>query len=85
MTTTKWVTQREAADHLRLSERTLIRLRRDGLLAAGECWHRKITTNANSHVLYHLAACEDALCVATRAAYLEQDQLGHRAMEVAFA
>jgi hypothetical protein len=53
MTTTKWVTQREAADHLCLSERTLIRLRREGLLAAGECWHRKIPTNANSHVLYY--------------------------------
>jgi hypothetical protein len=65
MTTTKWVTQREAADHLRLSERTLIRLRRDGLLAAGECWHRKIPTNANSHVLYHLENCQKALSSGT--------------------
>ena len=85
MITSKWVTQSEAADHLRLSQRTLIRLRQDGLLTAGECWHRKIPTNANSHVLYHLAACEDALCVATRAAYLEQVQLGHRTMEVVTA
>jgi hypothetical protein len=56
-----FVTQKELADHLRLSQRTLIRLRRDGLLAAGECWHRKIPTNPNSHVLYHLQNCQKAL------------------------
>jgi hypothetical protein len=56
-----FVTQKELAHHLRLSQRTLIRLRQDGLLTAGECWHRKIPTNANSHVVYHLENCQKAL------------------------
>ena len=85
MTTTRLVTQREAAECLCLSERTLIRLRTNGLLAAGTCWYRKIPTNTNSHVVYDVMACRDALSAATRAAYLEQDQLGHRAMEVVIA
>ena len=86
MTIQKWVTQREAADYLRLSERTLIRLRRTQALTAGTCWRRKIPTNANSHVIYDLAACEEALSAATyNAAYLEQDTLGSRLMETAIA
>ena len=56
-----FVTQKELADHLRLSERTLVRLRQDGTFAAGSCWHRKIPTNPNSHVLYHLENCQKAL------------------------
>jgi len=64
-TNSPFVTQAELASHLRISQRTLIRLRRDGLLAAGECWHRKIPTNANSHVLYHLENCQKALSSGT--------------------
>jgi hypothetical protein len=60
-----FVTQKELADHLRLSERTLIRLRQDGILAAGECWHRKIPTNRHSHVVYHLENCQKALSSGT--------------------
>jgi hypothetical protein len=49
-------------------------------------WGRKIPTNANSHVIYDLAACEEALSTATcNAAYLEQDALGSRLMETAIA
>ena len=86
MTIQKWVTQREAADYLRLSERTLIRLRRTQALTAGTCWRRKIPTNTNSHVIYALRACEEALSAATyNATYLEQDTLGSRLMEKAIA
>jgi hypothetical protein len=60
-----FVTQKELADHLRLSQRTLIRLRQDGLLTAGECWHRKIPTNRHSHVVYHLENCQKALSSGT--------------------
>lgn len=67
------VTQKEASTELRISERTLVRLRRDGTLPAGECWIRKVPSNPNSHVLYDLQMCSDVLSGATRALYMEQD------------
>jgi hypothetical protein len=76
MQQSKWVTQRDAASHFCLSERSLIRLRKDGVLAPGSCWVRKIPRNTNSHVIYDLAACESALSEATIAASIEQDTLG---------
>ena len=76
-----WVTRREAAVALRISERSLLRLRSGGLLPVGKCWVRKVPRNHNSHVLYDLAACEYHLSAATIAAKLEQDCLGHRALE----
>lgn len=82
MNPSAWVTQREAAAALRISERSLQRLRGAGLLSPGQCWIRKIPANLNSHVLYHLPACEHQLSAATIAAQLEQDSLGHRALEV---
>jgi len=57
----QWATQREAATALRISERTLQRLRKDGFLPAGECWVRKVPRNMNSHVLYDLVACQQYL------------------------
>lgn len=76
-----WLTQRAAADHLGLSERTLIRLRQSGVLEAGICWRRKIPANPNSHVVYDVAAVDYALSAAARAALIEQDQLGTRELE----
>ena len=78
----KWVTQREAADYFRLSERSLIRLRRDGTLLPGRCWVRKVPANLNSHIIYDIEACEYALSAATAAAALEQDCLGDLDLEV---
>jgi len=77
----KWATQREAAAALKMSERSLQRLRNDGHLPAGKCWIRKIPANLNSHVIYDLAACEYHLSAATIAAQMEQDGLGHCALE----
>ena len=57
----KYVTQREAADWLGRSERTLYKMRISGLLIQGTCWIRKIPQNPNSHVLYDLQACEEVL------------------------
>ena len=71
----KWVSQRDAAFALSTSERTLARMRADGLLPVGQCWRRKIPTNKNSHCLYNLEACIDVLSGQARAAELEQDLL----------
>ena len=57
----KYVTQREAADWLGRSERTLYKMRISGLLIQGTCWIRKIPQNPNSHILYNLPACEEVL------------------------
>jgi len=76
-----WLPQRSAADRLCLSERTLIRLRKSGVLTPGTCWRRKVPSNPNSHVVYDLSACEFALAAATHAALIEQDQLGTRELE----
>lgn len=77
----RWATQREAALALKISERTLQRLRKAGLLPTGTCWVRKVPSNMNSHVVYDLSACEHQLSAATIAAQLEQDSLGHKTLE----
>ena len=56
--TKKWVSQRIASDFLGVSERTLLTMRKQGVLTQGDCWRRKIPTNPNSHVLYELENCE---------------------------
>lgn len=79
--TAKWATQQEAAAALNISVRTLHRLRKTGMLPAGESWIRKIPSNLNSHVIYDLAACEHYLSKATIAAQIEQDRLGSSTLE----
>jgi len=76
-------TAREASDALRLSPRSLLRLRTQGILRAGECWVRKFPTNPNSPLLYDLAACQHALNAATIAAQVELDRIGQRKVELA--
>ena len=71
----KWVTQREASFALSTSERTLARMRSDGLLPVGLCWRRKVPTNKNSHCLYNLEACIDELSGQAKAAQIESDRL----------
>ena len=60
----RWATAREARDHLGVSEVTLARWRKSGLLRPGRDWRRKFPT-PNSPVLYHLDACQSAMCEAT--------------------
>ena len=69
------VCQRDAALALSTSERTLARLRANGILPIGICWQRKNPTNKNSHCLYNLEACLDVLSGQAKAAELEQDLL----------
>ena len=79
-----WVSQREAAFALSTSERTLARMRAEGLLPVGHCWRRKIPTNKNSHCLYDIEACIDVLSGQAKAAELEQDLLSQsRVQELA--
>ena len=56
----QWATQREAADYLRISERTLQRWRAIGLLKVGQHYRRKFP-NANSPLLYALEKCDHAM------------------------
>ena len=57
----KWYSQKEAAEYLGRSERTLLTMRKLGLLTEGTCWIRKIPKAKNSHCLYDLEACEAVL------------------------
>ena len=57
----KWHSQRVAAEYLGRSERTLLTMRKLGLLIEGTCWMRKIPRAKNSHCLYDLQACEEVL------------------------
>jgi len=75
------VCQRDAALALSTSERTLARLRANGILPIGICWQRKNPTNKNSHCLYNLEACLDVLSGQAKAAELEQDLLSQSRVE----
>jgi len=84
-----WAVQREAADRLGISERTLHRWRSAGLLAAGEHYRRKFP-NPNSPLLYHLERCEQTMSEATarhpgrlEVAALPSRQAAARSLEVA--
>ena len=55
-----WSVQRQAADCLGVSERTLHRWRSAGLLKPGEHFRRKFPS-PNSPLLYHLERCEEAM------------------------
>tara|TARA_B100000459_G_scaffold52351_1_gene27963 strand:+ start:125 stop:379 length:255 start_codon:yes stop_codon:yes gene_type:complete len=57
----KWHSQKVAAEYLGRSERTLLNMRKLGLLLEGSCWMRKIPKAKNSHCLYDLEACEAVL------------------------
>ena len=57
----KWHPQKVAAEYLGRSERTLLTMRKLGLLIEGTCWMRKIPKAKNSHCLYDLQACEAVL------------------------
>ena len=80
----KWVSQKEAANWLSRSERTLLNMRQAGMLIEGSCWIRKIPQNPNSHVLYHLENCEEVLNGLARSRTMETD-IPEKKKEVATA
>lgn len=59
-TSPKWLSQKQAAQVLNVSERTLARLRQTGM-EPGTCWRRKVPNNPNSHVLYNIERCDEYL------------------------
>lgn len=60
MTIPVWYYSRSAADHLQISERTLLRWRKSGLLQPGVHYKRKFPA-ANSPLLYDIELCEKAM------------------------
>ncbi len=56
----KWVSTREIADYLDVSEKTLQRWRNTGLLKLGIHWRRKFPTT-NRYIVYHLDLTEKAI------------------------
>ena len=62
----KWLTARESAAYLRVSERQLLRWRQAEIFKAGIHYRRKFPS-ANSALLYQILLCEKAMCdAATR-------------------
>tara|TARA_B100000579_G_scaffold354861_1_gene310021 strand:- start:642 stop:869 length:228 start_codon:yes stop_codon:yes gene_type:complete len=57
----KWLTARETAAYLRVSERQLLRWRQAGFFEAGIHYRRKFPST-NSALLYQIVLCEKAMC-----------------------
>ena len=55
-----WVSTREIADYLDVSEKTLQRWRNTGLLKLGIHWRRKFPTT-DRYIVYHLDLTEQAI------------------------
>lgn len=70
-----WVKTRDAEKILCISERSLLRLRKNKTLLAGKCWRRTIPDNLNSNVIYNIPKCQEVLNGATAAAEMEADLL----------
>ena len=75
--TPKLVNQRQAADYLNVSEKTIQRWRNNQILKAGIHYRRKTPALANSPYLYDLEKCEEKLNAI--------DKLDVRRMELAMA
>ena len=56
-----WLTARETAAFLRVSERQLLRWRQAGIFEAGVHYRRKFPS-ANSALLYQIKLCEKTMC-----------------------
>tara|TARA_B100001250_G_scaffold32294_1_gene26398 strand:+ start:710 stop:937 length:228 start_codon:yes stop_codon:yes gene_type:complete len=56
-----WLTARETAAFLRVTERQLLRWRQAGIFEAGVHYRRKFPS-ANSALLYQIKLCEKAMC-----------------------
>ena len=55
-----WLTARETAAYLRVSERQLLRWRKTGILETGVHYRRKFPS-PNSALLYQIKLCEKAM------------------------
>ena len=75
--TKEWAKTREAEELLCLSERTLLRLRKDRTLVPGLCWRRTIPHNLNLNVVYNIPECLRVLNGITRASEMEMDMLAN--------
>jgi hypothetical protein len=75
-----WAVQRQTADHLGISERTLHRWRQAGLLKAGEHFRRKFPS-PNSPLLYHLQRCEEAMSAACARPWQQLEQAPQRSRQ----
>ena len=60
MIESEWLTARETAAFLRVSERQLLRWRQAGIFEAGVHFRRKFPS-ANSALLYQIKLCEKAM------------------------
>ena len=60
----RWLTARETAAYLRVSERQLLRWRQAEIFQAGVHYRRKFPS-ANSALLYQIVLCEKAMCDAS--------------------
>ena len=72
-----WVKTRDAERILCISERSLLRLRKNKTLTAGKCWRRTIPDNLNSHVIYNIPSCQEVLSGITAALEMEEDCLSN--------
>ena len=71
----EWVKTRVAEELLCLSERSLLRLRKNKILSPGKCWRRTIPNNLNSNVIYNIPECQKILSGITAATEIETDLL----------
>ena len=75
-----WAVQRQTADRLGISERTLHRWRHAGLLKVGQHYRRKFPS-PNSPLLYHLERCEQAMAAACARPWQTLEQAPRRSRE----
>ena len=74
-TSEDWVKTRDAEKILCISERSLLRLRKNKTLLAGTCWRRTIPNNLNSHIIYNIHECLEILNGISKATEMEVDLL----------
>ena len=56
----RWLSPKELGEELRISERTIYRLRKDGVFKEGKDFRRKFPDNPKSSLIYNLESCDKA-------------------------
>ena len=67
----RWMTCAELAEGMGISERTIYRLRKDGVFKEGKDFRRKIPDNPRSSLIYNRESCEKAYFLVTSGRRLE--------------